>query len=392
MISPEALLHFFKERRIDFFSGVPDSLLQGFGSLLAKQPARHHIICANEGGAVGLGIGYSLATGQTPVVYMQNSGLGNSVNPLLSLVDRRVYSLPMILLIGWRGEPGTKDEPQHIAQGEATTVILEAMGIPWRTLGTSLDQASKTVAWASSRAEASSAPVAILVSKGAIGESLVSAHPKESPKASLSREKSLEIVLEYLKPDDVIVSSTGMISRELCEITSQSADNQWPAHFMSIGGMGHASQIALGLSLKSRRRVVCLDGDGASLMHMGGMATIGTTLGLNLAHIVLNNEVHDSVGGQPTAAAGMSLTKVAEACGYDVVGSKATTEAEFRDSLSAVLPGFGSRFLEVKVEPGHRSDLGRPSQTPVQSKLDFMQRLNPASAKVGQEKSELERR
>ena len=384
-------MRFFKERGISFFSGVPDSLLKEFGSLLATQPSENHIICANEGGAVGLGIGYNLATRKTPVVYMQNSGLGNSVNPLLSLADKRVYSVPMILLIGWRGEPGTNDEPQHLAQGEATTVILEAMDIPWRTLGTTLDEARKTVAWASSRAEASSAPVAILVSKGTFQEFPASENLEEVPKGSLSRERAIEILLECLNPDDVVVSSTGMISRELYEITSQSADKQWPDYFMTIGGMGHASQIALGLSLNSSRRVVCLDGDGASLMHLGGMAIIGTTSGLNLAHIVLNNEVHDSVGGQPTAASGISLTKVAESCGYSVVGSKATTEAEFRASLSAVLPGFGSRFLEVRVEPGHRSDLGRPSQTPVQSKIDFVQRLNPAPARVGQKSTELER-
>ena len=376
MIAPEALLNCLQERGINFFTGVPDSLLKEFGSLLATQPAENHIISANEGGAVGIAIGYHLATGKTPLVYMQNSGLGNSVNPLLSLADSRVYSVPMILLIGWRGEPGTKDEPQHLSQGEATTEILDAMGIPWRPLGASVDQASETIAWAITRAEASLNPVAILVSKGVFQKFQVSEAPKEIPNGGLSRERALEIVLEHLEPDDVIVSSTGMISRELFEITSQSASKQWPNFFMTIGGMGHASQIALGLSLNSSKRVVCLDGDGAALMHMGGMATIGTIHGLNLAHIILNNEVHDSVGGQPTAAARMSLTKVAESCGYSSVGSRATTEAEFRDSLSVILPGFGSRFLEVKVEPGHRFDLGRPTQTPVQSKIDVMERLN----------------
>lgn len=391
MIAPETLLRFFNDRGINFFSGVPDSLLKEFGSLLATQPAENHIICANEGGAVGMGIGYHLATSKTPVVYMQNSGLGNSVNPLLSLADKRVYSVPMILLIGWRGEPGTNDEPQHLAQGEATTVILEAMEIPWRTLGTTVDEAKRTVAWASSEAEALSGPVAILVSKGAFQEFPASKNLEEVPKGSLSRERAIEILLEYLTPDDVVVSSTGMISRELYAITYQSADKQWPNYFMTIGGMGHASQIALGLSLNSRRRVVCLDGDGASIMHLGGMAILGTTPGLNLAHIVLNNEVHDSVGGQPTAASCMSLTRVAESCGYSFIGSKATTEAEFRASLLEILPGFGSRFLEVRVQPGHRPDLGRPSKTPVQAKIDFVERLNPSPATVGKESSELER-
>ena len=383
MISPESLLACFQERGISFFTGVPDSLLKDFGSVLTALPHENHIIAANEGGAVGLAIGYHLATGKVPVAYMQNSGLGNSVNPLLSLADKRVYSVPMILLIGWRGEPGAKDEPQHLSQGEATTTILEAMGIPWRPLGVSVDQVAETVAWAMSIAETCSQAVAILVSKGAFHKSLGSEKAKDFPKKGLTRERAIEIVLENLNPDDVIVSSTGMISRELFEITSQSASKQLPTYFMTIGGMGHASQIALGISLNSTRRVVCLDGDGAALMHLGGMATIGTIRGFNLAHIVLNNEVHDSVGGQPTAAAKMSLTKVAESCGYGIVAPRATSEAEFRDSLLSILHGDGARFLEVKVLPGHRSNLGRPSQTPGQSKIDFMQSLSSKLARVG---------
>lgn len=383
MISPQDLFNCFSGHGISFFTGVPDSLLKDFGGFLATQPAENHVISANEGGAVGLAIGYHLATGNTPVVYMQNSGLGNSVNPLLSLADRRVYSVPMILLIGWRGEPGTKDEPQHMSQGEATTAILDAVGIPWRTLGISAKDAIKAVDWASSTAEACSKPVAILVSKGAFQKALLRVETEELWREGLSREAAIEAVVESLKSDDIIVSSTGMISRELYEISSKLADREWPKFFMAIGGMGHASQIALGLSMHSSKRILCLDGDGAALMHMGGLATIGVTRGLDLVHVVLNNGVHDSVGGQPTAAAEMSLTKVAESCGYDLVSPKAKTELELRDGLALALDGDGSRFLEVQVRPGHRADLGRPTETPLQRKASVIETFSSASVRVG---------
>ena len=375
MIRPEILLEEFKKNDVNFFTGVPDSLLKEFGHTLVSGHLVEHVISANEGTAVGIGIGYHLATAGIPVVYMQNSGIGNSLNPLISLADKRVFSIPIVLLIGWRGEPGIRDEPQHLSQGISTVPILEAAGIAWSRLGASREEARTSISWAVRTARETSAPVALLVSAGVFEKSstpLSSGGGDLTVATELTREHAIDLIISQLSQNELVVSSTGMISRELNEVVARANYRDLPRIFMTIGGMGHASQIALGYAISKDERVICLDGDGAALMHMGGMATIGTSSAHGLIHVVLNNGVHDSVGGQPTAATTISLSDAARACGYPNVLRNARSEDELLSSMRDALSTKGPTFLEISVLPGHRAGLSRPSSSPIEVKHSFM--------------------
>lgn len=375
MTSPKVFFDSLFELGVDFFTGVPDSLLKEFCSYVdAVLPPESHIIAANEGTAVGIAAGYQLATGHLPLVYLQNSGLGNTVNPLLSLADTEVYSVPMIVMVGWRGAPGEKDEPQHLKQGRVTEAMLTAMEIPYRILVDDEDEALAHARWAAETANARSGPVALLVRKGAFSKS--EAKRDAATQADLlTREEAIFAVTEALPADSTIVATTGMISRELYEQRQRTGDDG-ASDFLTVGSMGHASQIALGLSnALPDRRIVCLDGDGAVLMHMGGLATAGALGRGDFLHIVLNNGAHDSVGGQPTVAFDVSLTGVATACGYrHAIGPVKTV-----DDIAAALTELGSkdgcRLLEIHVACGSRSDLGRPKDSPLANKQKFVARL-----------------
>lgn len=376
MISPKAFHETLAAEGVDFLAGVPDSLLKEFCAYVdAVLPPEGHVIAANEGTAVGLAAGHHLATGSLPMVYLQNSGLGNTVNPLLSLADPEVYAIPMIVLVGWRGAPGVKDEPQHVKQGRVTPAMLDAMEIPWRELEGDPESASEAAIWACRKARETSAPVVLLVHKGAFDKAEAKRPAREVPATMLAREAAIQLVTAALPAGATIVATTGMISRELYESRGALGQDR-SSDFLTVGSMGHASQIALGIArAKPGTQVVCLDGDGAALMHLGGMATIGTSATGDLFHIVLNNGAHDSVGGQPTVAQQISLSTIAQACGYDAVEGPLEDEAAIRAGVERLAQLPGRRFLEVRVRPGSREDLGRPKETPVQNKAQFTQRL-----------------
>ena len=376
MISPKAFHETLAAQGVDFLIGVPDSLLKEFCAYVdAVLPPEGHVIAANEGTAVGLAVGHHLATGSLPMVYLQNSGLGNTVNPFLSLADPEVYAIPMIVLVGWRGAPGVKDEPQHVKQGRVTPAMLDAMEIPYRVLEGDPEAAAEAASWAAATARETSAPVVLLVHKGAFGKAEEKRPARAVPATMLTREAAIRLVTAALPAGATIVATTGMISRELYESRGALGQDR-SSDFLTVGSMGHASQIALGIArAKPGAQVVCLDGDGAALMHLGGMATVGTSATGDLLHIVLNNGAHDSVGGQPTVAQQVSLTAIASACGYDVVAGPLEDEAEIRAEVARLAQVPGRRFLELRVRPGSRADLGRPKESPTENKAQFIIRL-----------------
>ena len=372
MIQPKDFIERLRAGGVEFFAGVPDSLLKNLCAYITDNVSReNNIIAANEGGAVALAAGYHLATGKTGCVYMQNSGEGNAVNPLLSLMDADVYRIPLLLVIGWRGEPGVHDEPQHVKQGKVTLSLLDAMGIPYAVLDENwegqVDEALRVIS-------ETNGIYALIVRKGTFEEyKLQNQVASEWP---LGREEAIKIVVDKLRDDDIVVSTTGMISRELFEY--REAKNQGHAHdFLTVGSMGHASQIALGIALqKPNRRIVVFDGDGALLMHMGGMAIIGDYAPKNLVHIVFNNGAHDSVGGQPTVGQKIDIEVIAKAVGYaDVmsVDNETALCCAMNHVNCAIIDGVS--LINVNVRKGNRKDLGRPTTTPIQNKEAFMQNL-----------------
>ncbi len=349
------------DQGINLFCGVPDSLLKELCACITDQTdLKHNIIAANEGNAVAIASGHFLATGKPAAVYMQNSGEGNIVNPLLSLCDEDVYNIPVLLIIGWRGEPGVNDEPQHIKQGKLTLPLLEVMGVNYEILE-NISQVKKAADYMKS----TNKPFALVVRKGTFGEYLNK--PEKQNKYPLGREEAIRIVVSSLGQKDIVVSTTGMISRELYENrTSHEKD------FLTVGSMGHASSIAMGIAIaKPERKVFCFDGDGAFLMHMGAAAVIASRKLPNLKHIVFNNESHDSVGSQPTVMSSVNLTKVAEGCGYTKVYS-ATTLDEIKNCWQDFYNAAEPCLMEIKVKSGARKDLGRPKEKPVENKKAFM--------------------
>lgn len=372
MIAPKDFIERLHTGGVDFFAGVPDSLLKNLCAYITDNvPHENNIIAANEGGAIGLAAGYHLATGKIGCVYMQNSGEGNVVNPLLSLMDADVYHMPLLMIIGWRGEPGVHDEPQHVKQGKVTLALLEAMGIPYAVLDEhwekSVDEALKAI-------QENNSIYALIVRKGTFDDYKLQNQVNQD--WSLAREEAIKIVVDKLREDDIIVSTTGMISRELFEY--REAKGQGHAHdFLTVGSMGHASQIALGIALqKPNRRVVVFDGDGALLMHMGGMAIIADYNPKNLVHIVFNNGAHDSVGGQPTVGQKIDLEAIAKAVGYSNVVS-VDNELALQGAMDKIngASNKGVSLINVNVRKGNRKDLGRPTTTPIQNKEAFMKNL-----------------
>lgn len=351
---------------VGFYAGVPDSLLQGLCAYLADSPpAGGHVIAANEGSAVAMACGYHVATGRHAAVYMQNSGLGNAVNPLLSLAAADVYRIPLFLIIGWRGEPGTADEPQHAAQGRLTLPLLEVMGIRYEVLEPAGRWERQLAGCVRHMGETGQA-AAVVVRKGAFGP-----HKAEpAPNAfTLRREEALEAILEGIGPDALVVSTTGKASREIFEIRERRGGGH-ARDFLTVGSMGHASSIALGMSLGAARDVYCIDGDGAFLMHMGPLAVAARHARGNLRYVLINNGAHESVGGQPTVAFDMDAAGALRALGFAPVMAAAD-----RGSLASgieALKGARGGALVVCVAQGSRDTLGRPTIPPERNKLDMM--------------------
>lgn len=370
MIRPEYFYNTLKGMGIDFYTGVPDSLLKDICAYITDHVDRkNNVIAANEGGAVGLAAGYHLATGNIPVVYMQNSGLGNTVNPLMSLTDSDVYRIPVLLVIGWRGEPGVHDEPQHVKQGKTTLPLLDAMEIRHEIMSGDEAELEKQLAGGVRYMKETGRAFALVVKKGTFGKYKLQ-NGTHNP-YTMEREEAIKAVAGAMDVKDIVVSTTGKISRELFEHRTATGEGHI-RDFLTVGSMGHASQIALGIALnRPERNVYCFDGDGAAIMHMGGMGIVASMLPGNFYHIVFNNGAHDSVGGQPTIGFGIDLPKIAAGCGYKTVMSVAT-----RSELDAILPTLPTLpaplLLEIKVKKGSRDDLGRPTTTPVENKEALM--------------------
>lgn len=374
MVRPEFFVNILKEQGIDFYAGVPDSLLKNICAYITDHlPAEQNIIAANEGGAMGIAVGYHLATGKVPVVYMQNSGEGNIINPFASLTDKDVYNIPVLLVIGWRGRPGVHDEPQHVKQGKVTIGLLNTMGINYAILPKDEEGAAKQIKIAVDFMKATNECYTLVIEKDTFDTYKLQS--VEVNELAMSREETIQKVASNIEDNACIVSTTGMISRELFEArTAWSQGHE--RDFLTVGAMGHASQIALGIALqKPERRVYCFDGDGASIMHMGNMAITASMKCKNYVHIVFNNGAHDSVGGQPTVGLKIDFCAIAQAVGY-----KAAYSVETMEALEAKLAEFknaeGPVFLQICVKKGNRKDLGRPTTTPIQNKEAFMEFLN----------------
>lgn len=355
----------------DFYTGVPDSQLKPLCDYLHNRygtDPKHHVIAANEGNAAALAAGYHLATGKTPVVYLQNSGLGNILNPAASLLNRKVYGIPCLFIVGWRGEPGIHDEPQHIFQGEITQKLLEQMDIPAFVMDknvTGEQLAAKLDEYRILLAKGGQA--AFIVRRGALSYDGQASYGNSY---SIVRESAI-LSIAQTAGNDIVVSTTGKISRELYE-TRERLGQGHERDFLTVGSMGHCSSIALGIALqRPRRRVWCLDGDGAALMHMGAMALIGANGSSNLVHIVLNNQAHESVGGMPTAVGTLDFPSIARACGYPSVSSVDTPEM-LKQAMEAAKAGNQLTFIEVKCALGSRNELGRPTATPAENKAALM--------------------
>jgi phosphonopyruvate decarboxylase len=373
MIRPSFFYDTLKANDIDFYAGVPDSLLKNLCAYITDHADdTHNIIAANEGGAMGLAAGYHLATGKIPVVYMQNSGEGNIINPLASLTDKDVYQIPVLLIIGWRGKPGVHDEPQHVKQGKVTLPLLETMGIPYQVLDKDEEQAAKQIQTAVDFMNNSREVYALVIEKDTF-DTYTLQHVVQND-LSLTREEAIQTVAAALDEKDVIVSTTGMISRELFEYRTAMHEGH-ERDFLTVGSMGHASQIALGVALEQpQRKVWCFDGDGASIMHLGSMAIVASKHPQNYIHVVFNNGAHDSVGGQPTVGLQINLPAVADAVGYHASYS-VTTKEELTAILPIVKAENGPVLLQVCVKKGNRKDLGRPTTTPIENKEALMKFL-----------------
>lgn len=366
--------NFAKILNADFYTGVPDSQLKALCNYLMHtygiDPA-HHVIAANEGNCTALAAGYHLATGKIPVVYMQNSGEGNIINPVASLLNDKVYAIPMIFVVGWRGEPGIHDEPQHIYQGEVTLTLLEDMGIRYFVIGKDTTEEEVTRAMQEFRSILEQGrDVAFVIRKGALTYDEKVEYRNNNP---MIREEIIRHIVQ-VSGEDPIVSTTGKASRELFEIREHNGQSH-KYDFITVGSMGHSSSIALGVAVqKPDTKVWCVDGDGAVLMHMGSMAVLGSVAPENMVHIVINNGAHETVGGMPTVAAGIDLVAIAKACGYPCAVSAATYE-ELDRELTAAKGRKALTFIEVKCGIGARDDLGRPTTTALENKQNFMEYL-----------------
>lgn len=373
MLNTNHLLDRLEQNGISFFTGVPDSQLKALCDCLVSRYGigEKHIVAANEGNAVGLAAGYHMATGKFPCVYMQNSGLGNVVNPVASLLNEKVYKIPCLFFVGWRGEPGVKDEPQHIFQGEITLKLLEDLGITTEILDKTITE--EEFSGMLSRfltVLQNGGCAAFVVRKGALEFDGKANYHNDY---HIVREEAIRHIVKAAG-EDVVVSTTGKPSRELFEIREANGQpHQYD--FLTVGSMGHSSMIALGIALnKPGRRVWCVDGDGAVLMHMGAMAVLGAKQPANLIHIVLNNAAHETVGGMPTVAPSADFGKIAEACGYRKA-YRVYEEDELDGVLEEAKAQGGPVFVEIMVALGSRADLGRPTTTALENKENFMKFL-----------------
>ena len=374
MIDTSIFYNTLVKNKIHFFTGVPDSLLKDFCAYVTDyNNESSHIIAANEGSSIAIGIGSYLSTGNIPLIYMQNSGFGNSINPLLSLADPKVYSVPMLIMIGWRGEPNVKDEPQHVKQGEISEELLKTLSIPYIVLSHESEKIEEIIKDSIDTINKRKTPFVFLVKKNTFSEYKLKSEIKTN--FQLNREDAIKYIVNKLDSEDIVVSTTGKASRELFEYREEIGQTH-ERDFLTVGGMGHANQIALGIAInKPDRKIFCIDGDGAVLMHTGAVSTIGDIAPKNFRHIIINNGSHDSVGGQSTVGFKINFSKVFEGFNY-----KNIFKADSLKSLNEIFDDFsrkkGPNVLEILVNKGSRNNLGRPTKTPIENKESFINFIN----------------
>jgi phosphonopyruvate decarboxylase len=381
VIDPGRAVDQLRHLGVELFTGVPDSLLKHFCAYVMEElPRDNHILAANEGNAIGIAMGHYLRAGQPALVYLQNSGFGNTVNPLLSLADPEVYGVPMILLVGWRGQPGVHDEPQHRKQGRIMEDLLEALELPRAVLPKEPGGAEECLELAVEEALADSTPYVVLVEKGTFSTRPDDGSAAPQDRASLpSREEALVGLVAAVGDDAVFVATTGMLGRELFEYRER-AGQGGERDFLTVGGMGHASSIALGIATREPdREVWCLDGDGALLMHLGSLGVIADHAPSSFFHVIFNNGVHDSVGGQPTSVDLVDIPRAAEALGYTHAEREADPAA-VPDVVERMRAVAGPTLLELSVRPGNRPGIGRPTRTPREARDTFMRAVGASVA------------
>ena len=375
MISCDEIFEVFRRNDLTFFTGVPDSTFKGWMTFLEEKHGKEltQIIAANECEATAIATGYHLSTGKVAVVYMQNSGLGKTVNPITSLCDPEVYSVPVVMMVGWRGEPGKKDEPQHKKMGRITIPLLETLEIPYRVLPDTIQEVAEVITEMRDIADRENTPVALIIRKGVIA-------PYDSDKTEvreshleMNREDAIKTIVDNLDGSEAIVSTTGKTSRELFEYRIER--NEKPMDFYTVGGMGCAASIALGIALqKPEKEIFVFDGDGAVIMQMGSLATIGHYKPSNFNHILFDNRAHDSTGGQMTVSDTVDFEKVALSCGYRNVIAVSTIDT-LKQAITKMKSLKGPKMLIVKIKKGARENLGRPTTTPIENKKNFMELL-----------------
>lgn len=366
MINTEEFYNYLLSKNIDLFTGVPDSLLKNFCACVTDNSNNKNIIAANEGNSIAIASGYNIATGKYALVYMQNSGLGNTVNPLVSLADEEVYSIPMLLLVGWRGEPNVHDEPQHKKQGKITLSLLECMNIEYKILG---ENYKEDVDYCFNYMKENSKPIALVVKKGTFSDY----KKKESlNNYEMTREEALDIIINSLDEEDFIVSTTGKTSRELFELREK-YNMKHANDFLTVGSMGHTSSIALGMSLGTNKNIYCIDGDGSFIMHMGGLGIVAKNANSNYKYILINNGAHESVGGQPTIAFDIDIKKILLGLGFEKV-----IEVKDKENLKLAineLKNSSKAALIINTKMGSREDLGRPTISPIDNKNNFENKI-----------------
>ena len=375
MINQLDFLNHLQQKGVEFIAGVPDTLLNDFCLTVEnKWSAEKHVIAANEGNAIGLAVGYHLSTGTIPLVYMQNSGLGNCVNPLLSLTHKSVYSIPLILLIGWRGNPQRKDHPQHKKQGELTTILLDDMNIPYRIVENNGKKAIDDATWAINRVIDTNQPVALIAKKGVFEKGEKDGYPRDE-RFELTREDAIRTIVESFPKDTLYVASTGRASREL-HATREILGDSHNHDFLNVGAMGHTSSIALGLAIaNSDRLVVCLEGDASVIMHMGALALIGTVKPSNFIHFILNNGAHESVGGQLSAGQLINLTEIGNFSGYKTNGKTIISKADLVKLIGDLEMQNEPYLIDIHLQKGIRKDLPPLRIDHIQEKNELMKGL-----------------
>ena len=355
MLEQEKVFQTLAENSVTFFTGVPDSYLNGFCNYALAHCGDRNVIAANEGNSIGIASGHYFASKEIPLVYMQNSGMGNTVNPLASLVDKDVYAVPMLLLIGWRGQGNTEpNHPQHKLQGEITPGLLDLMHIPYTVLSDNIDEFKAAVTKAVAYCKEHRQPYGLISPKGVMAGEKANNKDVVYP---MSREEAIDVVLDTMSADTVYAATTGRATRELFWLRERRGESK-KCDFLNVGSMGHASSVALGIAMaKPERHVVVLDGDSAAMMHMGALTMVSKLQVPNYMHIILNNGAHESVGGQPSAGHKVDFTKIAEACGYQTVGKPVTTKEGLVEAIKVLKDCGKATFIDMRIHKGLSGDL-----------------------------------